>query len=189
MAECLASKRDTNGEKPAYLHGLVSMSPLFGGAPVMTRTGTDRELMTVNETRAVAEQRVLARRSFSGQPGQVSVARRWLGRLVDGFPAADEVMLACSELAANAIVHSDSGLPGGRFTVRVAIESDIVRVEILDQGGSWSVRRTRSDCTSADLEDQTQCGRGLTIVAAIASSWGISGDQEGRTAWCEIKAQ
>lgn len=140
----------------------------------------------------MAGQRRLARCTFLGQPGQVGEARRWLSLLISGFEAADEAVLACSELAANAIVHSDSGLPGGMFTVRVAIEPDSVRIEVLDQGGSWTDRRDNIDHierTALHPEDETQCGRGLTIIAAIASAWGISGDQEGRTAWCEIKPQ
>lgn len=157
----------------------------------MTRTGIDHELLTFDDARAMTGQRRLARRTFLGQPGQVSEARRWLRLLVSGFEAVDEAVLACSELAANAIVHSDSGLPGGMFTVRVAIEPESVRIEVLDQGGSWTGRRDTDhlERTALAPEDETQCGRGLTIIAAIASAWGIGGDKEGHTAWCEIKSR
>lgn len=158
----------------------------------MTRTGVEHELLTVDKARAMTDQRRLARRTFPGEPGQVGEARRWLSLLIGGFEAADEAVLACSELAANAIVHTDSGLPGGMFTVRVAIEPDSVRIEVLDQGGSWTDRRDDTDRiqrTALPPEDETQCGRGLTIIAAIASAWGISGDQQARTAWCEVKSR
>ncbi len=150
----------------------------------MRRTGTDHDPATLVMTR----QRLLARRTFPGQLCQVSVARQWLIRLIDGFGAADEVLLACSELAANAIVHSDSGLPGGMLTVRLSIEPDFVRVEVLDQGGPWTSQR-RAENAATHPEDATQCGRGLAIVAAITSAWGITGDHQGRIAWCEIKSQ
>ena len=190
MAHSQTNKRDTNGEKPADLRGQATTSPLSGGARAMTRTGIDHEMMlTTDDTRPVAERRLLARRSFPGQPRHLGAARNWLAQLVKGFDAADDALLACSELAANAIVHSDSGLPGGMFTVRLSIEPDFVRIEVLDQGGPWSGRPDRIDHADADPEDQTQCGRGLTIIAAIACSWGITGDQEGRTAWCEIKSR
>ncbi|HET9898501.1 MAG TPA: ATP-binding protein [Streptosporangiaceae bacterium] len=154
----------------------------------MRSVRTDHDPITLGQSLTAPAQRLLARRTFPGQPGQVSVARQWLTRLIDGFEAADEVLLACSELAANAIIHSDSGRPGGVFTVRVAVEPDIVRLEVLDQGGSWTRRRCHEN-TAIHPEDATQCGRGLTIVAAITSAWGIAGDHHGRTAWCEIKSQ
>jgi serine/threonine-protein kinase RsbW len=141
----------------------------------------DLKPMALADTITAAEERILARRTFSGLPGQVSVARRWLAQMIDGFAASDEVLLACSELATNAIMHSDSGRPGGQFTVRLAIRQDIVRVEVLDQGGAW--KRTQ------EAEDASQCGRGLTIVAAITDSWGIVGDHQGRTTWCEIRSE
>ncbi len=136
-----------------------------------------------------AEQRILARRTFAGEPGQVAVARKWLGLMIDGFASVDEVVLACSELVANAIMHSDSGLPGGRFTIRLAISKEFVRVEVLDQGGPWNGRRDSAGGTADPYGDVGQRGRGLAIVAAITSAWGIVGDQEGRTAWCEIRSE
>jgi serine/threonine-protein kinase RsbW len=116
------------------------------------------------------------------------MVRWWLTDQLGGPAACDDVVLACSELSANAIIHSDSGLPGGVFTVRLAIDRDFVKIEVIDQGGQWPGRR-RPDNSDADLEDESQCGRGLRIVAALASAWGIAGDQVGRTAWCEIKVQ
>lgn len=141
----------------------------------------DLKPIALADTITTAEERILARRTFQGLPGQVSVARRWLAQMIDGFAAVDDVLLACSELATNAIMHSDSGLPGGMFTVRLAIRQDIVRVEVLDQGGAWP--------DTQRAEDASQCGRGLTIVAAITDAWGIVGDHEGRTTWCEIRSE
>jgi anti-sigma regulatory factor (Ser/Thr protein kinase) len=149
-------------------------------------TGTDLEQMAGGQVAVAPEPRFLARRSFSGRPDQLGVARAWMTMLVEGFADAGNVVLACSELAANAIIHSRSGLPGGEFTVRACIDCDAIRIEIIDQGGPWTgLRKSQDD----EQDDAGLSGRGLTIVAAIASSWGISGDQEGRTAWCEIRAE
>jgi serine/threonine-protein kinase RsbW len=134
-------------------------------------------------------QRILAGRRFAGLPGQVGVARRWLANMIDGFASADEVLLACSELASNAVMHSDSGLPGGVFTVRLTITSEFIRIEVLDQGGPWSGQRHPVDDPDEQQKAASQRGRGLAIVAAITDAWGIAGDQEGRTAWCEIKSE
>ncbi len=156
----------------------------------MVSTSLDHRAITLASMIATGEERILARRTFSGRPDQVRVARRWLAQIVDGFAAVEEVLLACSELASNAIMHSESGRPGGYFTVRLAIRQDIVRVEVLDQGGPWSRGHGTSAYTNAqDEEDVSQCGRGLAIVAAITNAWGIAGDDAGRTAWCEIRSE
>jgi serine/threonine-protein kinase RsbW len=151
----------------------------------MIGTRLDHKPIALADTIATAEERILARRTFPGQPGQVSVARRWLAQMIDGFTAIDDVLLACSELATNAIMHSASGQPDGQFTVRLAIRQDIVRVEVLDQGGAWPGRLGEED----HAKDSGQRGRGLTIVAAITDAWGIVGDHEGRTTWCEIRSE
>lgn len=38
------------------------------------------------------------------------------------MPSADEAVLLTSELASNAVLHSASGWPGGKFTVRAALQ-------------------------------------------------------------------
>jgi serine/threonine-protein kinase RsbW len=153
----------------------------------MTSTDLDQRVPGSAQALMLPEPKFLARRSFAGRPDQIRAVRYWMTRLTDGFANAGDAVLACSELAANAIVHSQSGQPGGVFTVRACIGHDTIRLEIIDQGGPWTgLRRHQAD---DDDDDASQSGRGLTIIAAIASSWGISGDQEGRTAWCEIKAE
>ncbi len=47
-----------------------------------------------------------------------------------------------------------------------------VRVEVTDQGGSWR-----------GPDDDQARGRGLAIVASLASAWGVTGSQDGRTVW------
>jgi anti-sigma regulatory factor (Ser/Thr protein kinase) len=155
----------------------------------MPSVGLDHVSTEVSSAPVAPEFPVLVRRTFPGQPGQVRIVRWWLNTQVGGPAGTDDVVLACSELVANAIIHSSSGLPGGVFTVRLAIDRDFVRVEVIDQGGQWpGVSRPCHD-PADDAEDVSQCGRGLRIIAALASAWGITGDQEGRTAWCEIKAE
>ena len=58
--------------------------------------------------------------------------------LLAGCPAADDMVLLVSELAANAIAHSDSGRPGGIFTVRLTHRSARgAQAEVADQGSTW----------------------------------------------------
>jgi two-component sensor histidine kinase len=82
----------------------------------------------------------------------------------------DDVVLISSELTANAILHSASVGPGGRFAISVAVSNrEYVRVEVEDQGGP----RTASQRGLPD-------GHGLSIVAALADHWNVRGDSRGR---------
>jgi serine/threonine-protein kinase RsbW len=180
---------------PADLHGLAARPEQLPGEVAMTRAHVEQVRRSSQGT-LTAEPCFLARRAFNGRSDQLRAVRRWLGPLIDGFACAQDAVLACSELAANAIIHSDSGLPGGVFTVRACIDRNLIRIEVIDQGGSWPglqgqfpQRQLLQEQGSPSAEDADLSGRGLTIVAAIATSWGITGDQEGRTAWCEIREQ
>jgi anti-sigma regulatory factor (Ser/Thr protein kinase) len=116
-------------------------------------------------------------RVFPGTPAQAREARRFLAATLDGHPAADDAVLCLSELAANATIHSQSGQPGGHFTVRAEIRRDRVRVEVHDQGGSW---------TWLPRHDEPH-GRGLLIVSQLSRAWGRTGDSgTGWTVWFEM---
>jgi len=116
-------------------------------------------------------------RQFPARPEQVGEARRSLASALDGCPAADETILCLSELAANAVLHSDSGAPGGTFTVRAEIApGDHIHLEVQDQGGRW-------------CEPQHDDGRphGLAIVRGLASDSGTDGDEmTGWIVWARI---
>jgi serine/threonine-protein kinase RsbW len=115
-------------------------------------------------------------RVFAGDAGQVRAARRFLAGALDGCPAAGDALLCVSELATNAVLHSRSGRPGGRFTVRVTVREGSVRVAFADEGGPWGHER----------DGDGQSGRGLLIVGELASRWGRDEDGAGRTVWFEI---
>jgi serine/threonine-protein kinase RsbW len=128
------------------------------------------------------------RRSEAAYPGitaEIGAVRAALRPLLEGGPLADDVILCVCELATNAVLHSRSGAPGGRFTVRAEIHGDeYVWVEVEDQGGTWSGKEDATSSGCARPEDQR--GHGLDIVAALASDWGIDGDRTGRLAWFRI---
>ena len=105
-------------------------------------------------------------RTFPARADQVSLARAFLGRVLADCPATGDVVLICSELATNAVLHSDSARSGGQFTVRAEVrEGDYVWLEVEDQGGRW-VENEHSDLR----------GRGLGIVAELADYWDVRGD-------------
>lgn len=118
-------------------------------------------------------------RSFPATAAQAGAARRFLAAVLGGSPAAADAVLCLSELATNAIVHSDSGGPGGTFTVGVRLSQGSLWVEVRDQGGLWPDGGAIEDEHSSD-----ERGRGLLIVGRTAREWGREGDGEtGWTVW------
>jgi serine/threonine-protein kinase RsbW len=109
-------------------------------------------------------------RTFPARADQVSQARAFLGRVLADCPMTGDAVLICSELATNAVLHSESARPGGQFTVRAeAREGDYVWLEVEDRGGRWV------ENGSSDLR-----GRGLEIVAELADYWDVRGDDTAR---------
>ena len=119
------------------------------------------------------------RRTSRGEPGQVPLVRDFVARYLDGrcpAEAAYDILVCVTELAANAVRHSRSGLPGGHFSVEIACTEQSALVAIADSGGPWV-----AEDGSGPID--AECGRGLPVVAALAADMGISGDAAGRTAW------
>ena len=73
--------------------------------------------------------------TFPGTTEQVRHVRAALRPLLRDCPVADDVVLLVSELSANAITHSASGKPGGKFTVRLQhFRGEYVWGEVEDDG-------------------------------------------------------
>ena len=117
-------------------------------------------------------------RAFPAVPAQVGEARQFLSAILDGHRATGDAILCLSELVTNATVHSRSREPGGHFSVRVQLHASQLRVDVSDQGGTW---------TQPDPTDERN-GRGLAIVDQLARAWGRTGnDQIGWTIWFEME--
>lgn len=105
------------------------------------------------------------------------MARQLLG---DSDPAAETVMLLVSELVTNAIVHSQSGAPGGTVTVTLCPVSAGVLVQVRDDGGA-------SEPFVAEIgDDGAEHGYGLLLVDALADSWGTIAGPDSRVTWCRV---
>jgi anti-sigma regulatory factor (Ser/Thr protein kinase) len=87
----------------------------------------------------------------------------------------DEVQLVITELAANAVVHTASP-----FSVSLRSTGSIVRVQVRD----------RSHAPPAMREDpgRSSSGRGMRIVAALSSRWGVESARDGKIVWAELGA-
>jgi anti-sigma regulatory factor (Ser/Thr protein kinase) len=125
-----------------------------------------------------APEAITFERDYPGTIDQARHVRADLARVAAECPVADDLVLLASELATNAILHSWSGHPARTFAVRATLSpGDYARVEVIDQGGTW---------TADELDDEQ--GRGLAIIATIAGddNWGIDGDAAGRAAWFQL---
>lgn len=128
-------------------------------------------------------------RTFRGTPASVPEARRFVAELLLGCPAREVLMMCVSELATNAIAHTDSG-HGGVFIVEVDIpHPGVARLAVTDEGSPSlpTVRPLPSGpllpAESPDL--LAEGGRGLALVAASTTRWGYAGAHPGRTVWAE----
>ncbi|MDA8372058.1 MAG: ATP-binding protein [Nocardiopsaceae bacterium] len=123
------------------------------------------------------------RRRFPGLASQIQHARRFVGRLLSTSPEITTATLLTSELATNAITHSSSGSPGGKFEVAVYRAAGWTRVEVRDLGSAEQPRAQRRD-----PYDTSEHGRGLDLVEALAAKWGTEprADGLGGMVWFEL---
>ena len=105
------------------------------------------------------------------------MARAFVRGAVDGSGIGAEtlsdVLLLTSEVVTNAALHG-----GGAVEIRLVQRDGRVRIEVDD--GSVEVpseRRYGPDATT---------GRGLGLLTALASSWGVAPRKGGKTVWFEV---
>ena len=124
------------------------------------------------------------RRVFPGRPDQVAQARRFVARVLDGCPVADDALLCASELASNAIRHTRSGR-SGTFQVLVWRGQSSACVAVLDDG---------SDSTPTPVAGPpgtlAESGHGLLTVQTLAAWWGhhsyCDGSTRGTAVWFRL---
>jgi anti-sigma regulatory factor (Ser/Thr protein kinase) len=122
-------------------------------------------------------------RSFEPDPIAVRGAREFaLGALGDAVATAQDpafverVLLVVSELATNAVLHARTP-----FVVRMTGGGGSVRVAVFD---------TSAGHPEPGAPDPTAVtGRGLGIVEALASRWGVESAADGKWVWAELAAE
>jgi anti-sigma regulatory factor (Ser/Thr protein kinase) len=99
--------------------------------------------------------------------------------ILQGCPGAYEALLCASELATNALLHSDTREAGGTFTVRAEIRPGTsVTIEVEDCGGCW-----------AEPRPHPAHGRGLGIVQQLTDDWGVRDNGKRRVVWRGLAGQ
>ncbi len=116
----------------------------------------------------------------AGRTKNVSEARAFVARtLGPAHPCADVAVLLCSELVTNAVLHSESGRPGGTVTVVVLGLPGAVRVEVVDNGSARSTPVVKAEAYEPH-------GHGLFLVEQLADIWGYTRDEMGTTVWFRL---
>ncbi|MEU1542402.1 ATP-binding protein [Actinacidiphila glaucinigra] len=112
-------------------------------------------------------------------PRQLGPLRREVRRALDrsAVPehAADEAVLVVSELVTNAVTH---GTSPAELRLVLGRESHGLRVEVTDAGPA--------PCGDREGVPPDEHGRGLPIVAALASDHGVSVRPGGTTCWADL---
>lgn len=85
---------------------------------------------------------------------------------------ADDAAIVVTELAANAVLHAESG-----FSVAVGCSADAVRISVRDY-------RPVDDAGQLAVPP----GHGLSVVAQIADSWGTEPLPDGKAVWARLPA-
>lgn len=94
--------------------------------------------------------------------------RRW-----DCGEQLDVVTLLVSEVVTNAIVHA-----GTEVEVSVELKEESVRIEVTDKEAGLPKPR--------DAAEEDTSGRGLALVDAMASAWGVESRPGGKVVWFEV---
>lgn len=85
--------------------------------------------------------------------------------------------LAAGELLVNVLLHTEGGAV---LTLEVLPEPvRRVRLWVKDRSSVWPRRRTPGEAATS--------GRGLMMIDAVASRWGVEPRGEGKAVWCEFE--
>lgn len=115
--------------------------------------------------------------TLAPEPASVSRARRLVrNALIEAGrdDLVEDATLLVSEVVTNAVLHA-----GTPIALRCRIDSRGARIEVSD-GSSVSPSIRHYDANAST-------GRGLGLVAAMAASWGIDPDVDGKTVWFECR--
>jgi anti-sigma regulatory factor (Ser/Thr protein kinase) len=113
---------------------------------------------------------------FECSPEMVLTARHFVRDRLEAWEVAEQVdsaTLVASELVTNAVLHART-----EITLRLDVDESRIRIEVYDDN-------PRLPVAVAPPADATS-GRGLSLVSAVATAWGMEHRSSGKVVWAEI---
>jgi len=107
----------------------------------------------------------------------VPTARHFIESILSGWNRPElawTATMVVSELASNAALHAR----GQQFSVRITTEGVGVRLEVTDSSPRLPQQRSYSS--------ESTTGRGLRLVSALATDWGVVPSATGKTIWAVL---
>lgn len=122
------------------------------------------------------------------RPSSVPAVRRFVDDALVGWglgELVDDVSLSATELATNATLHSGSTY----FEVELSAADTAVRIAVVDRGAvpARTIANRGDMAASVEaLECESMTGRGLFLVSALATAWGVEDLPGGTRVWAEF---
>ena len=117
-------------------------------------------------------------KKLPSDPSAVPAARRFVSQAVihrgGHGPMLDKTQLLVTELTTNAVLHAHSPI-----RLSVIPEPDHVRVEVRDDDPRPLGPPNRP-------APEAESGRGLWLVDALSTAWGVNANARGKTVWFEV---
>jgi serine phosphatase RsbU (regulator of sigma subunit)/anti-sigma regulatory factor (Ser/Thr protein kinase) len=121
-----------------------------------------------------------ARATLPSDTKAPGLARRFLDETLARWAVHEDVVvtaqLCVSELVTNAVIHT-----GTRPDMTVELDDECLTVLVVDHGGEGDVAVTVED------DPIRVSGRGLNLVDAMSSAWGVQQTPDGTTVWFELE--
>ncbi|MBB6075902.1 ATP-binding protein [Streptomyces paradoxus] len=117
--------------------------------------------------------------AFTAEPAEVAALRRILRLHLGAWGlqhVVDEAQLCVSELVSNVITHVGPGTPA---TLAVSMRGRHLRIEVHDTD-------THALPTLRDASMESEEGRGMALVDAVADRWGVLLCPDRKVTWCEL---
>jgi anti-sigma regulatory factor (Ser/Thr protein kinase) len=178
---------DAGAEVEEFADAVLALGTSDGGRPddvcvLVVR----REPLGVNP---LAGRGLDAAMTLPAEPTSGATARRFVQRTLAGVRAdperLDTLVLLCSELVTNAVVHA-----AAPSEVRLRPRDGRIRLEVHDPSPQLPVHGEQDAQATADPADGPIPGYGLVLVGGLADAWGVDrGDglpDVGKTVWVEL---